>query len=234
MFVAMSQKMLGSTRDPYTVALLHFDGANGYNGPFLDSANPARAWNAGGAAATLTTAAKKFGTASLNANGQLVSPGSHVDFDFGAGPFTVEYFCQLIAGAGDGKPTLMRDGGIVYTPWMMGYLQAGIHAFYASSNGASWDIASGRDMGVAAIDGIFHHHVVQREGTTFSTYFDGTRRAQWTSALAFPANTGPLCIGYWNGTYGFFNMDELRITKGKARYTGSPATITVPIAPFIP
>jgi hypothetical protein len=96
---------------------------------------------------------------------------------------------------------------------------------YMSSNGSSWDIASNVSMGTITTN-VWTHYAVTRQGNTFRTFQNGIQISTFTSAATLPAGVGPLEIGRYVGTYYFKGgyIDELRITKGVARYTGSFVT----------
>lgn len=75
--------------------------------------------------------------------------------------------------------------------------------------------------GITLSDATWRHIAVVRNGTTAKIYIDGTERASGIWANNLTANN--LFLGaYYNGTTtntmnGY--MDELRITRGVARYT---------------
>ncbi len=60
---------------------------------------------------------------------------------------------------------------------------------------------------------------------TFRTFQNGIQISTFTSAATIPDGAAPLEIGRYAGTYYYPGyLDELRLTKGVARYTGSFVT----------
>lgn len=228
MLPGLTRFAAGKARDAFVKSLLHFDGADGFTGPFADSATPSRVWNGAGGAA-LSTADKKFGPSSLLLTpGKYVATASHADFEFGAGDWTIEYWQHYISGAADGQSIMCRDSAVTFTPWLIGYNQSGIQAFYATSNGSSWDLAGGIKIGTADFNP--HHMVVQRKAGTFTTYDNGVLQATLASSgAAHLASSGNLTLGLWNGTGTYTYLDEVRISKGIARYSGN---FTPPTTPY--
>lgn len=85
--------------------------------------------------------------------------------------------------------------------------------------------------------GVWHYLALQKEGITLTAYIDSNRVTTRSDISTF---TGPssttLAIGsaVSNGFENQFKgyIDEMRFTKNKARYPGSPATITPPTTAF--
>jgi hypothetical protein len=104
--------------------------------------------------------------------------------------------------------------------------------FYSSSNIAAWDIANAQAIGAVSVN-TWYHVAITRQGNTFRTYLNGVQGSTWTSSAALYTPTKPLGIGSNpDGSYSLNGwLDELRITKGVARYTGA-ASFTPPTAPF--
>ena len=79
---------------------------------------------------------------------------------------------------------------------------------------------------------MWNHFAVTRQGSTFRAFKNGVQKSTWTSALAIKSNANPLCIGAaQNGQNVNSFMDELRISKGIARWT---ANFTPPKQPYGP
>jgi hypothetical protein len=73
------------------------------------------------------------------------------------------------------------------------------------------------------------HVAVSRSGTSLKMFFDGVQVASATDSTSFTDNAYGVRIGGSSG-YSFNGyIDDLRITKGYARYT---ANFTPPSAPF--
>ena len=97
-------------------------------------------------------------------------------------------------------------------------------AIYASSNGSSWNLISNATIGTATANA-WHHIAVVRDGTNIKAYMNGTvGSTSAVSTTALMTTSGQICIG---SALGFSNsyftgfIDDLRITKGIARYTAN-------------
>lgn len=209
------------------VSLLHFDGTNGST-TFTDQKG--KAWTAYGAAA-LTTSQKKFGTASLSLNGTdagIQTPNS-TDFDFGTGDFTAEAWVYLnsntslgyIFNRGNGAGT---NGGFAMAVNASGQLLLVYHGFAFQTAGAT-----------TLNTGQWYHLAICRAGTTVRLFVDGvidasaTNSTNYTAAASTPNTIGSnLDAGVPSQFLSGF-IDDVRITKGVARYT---AAFTPPTAPF--
>jgi len=212
----------GDVYYPQTSLLMHFNGTNGSTTMTDNSKNNLTATATNGAA--ISTAQSKFGGSSLLLDGtnDYVTVTNSTDFDFGSGDFTIEYW-EYRTSSGTQRPILSRNA-IPYTPYIFGWYDVSINeniVMYMSSNGTTWDIASGISMGVRTIN-VWTHYAVTRNGNTFRTFQNGTQISTFTSTAAFPAGAASLEIGRYNALYYFQGyIDELRITKGIARYTGN-------------
>jgi hypothetical protein len=208
------------------VLLVHFDGTNGSTSA-SDVSYKAHALTARNGAVLTTTAGDfKFGTAAASVGGSgacFDTPGS-TDFQFGTGDFTVE--CWL--------KTSDTDGGLV------DYItngQSGSWQIYIEGNKIAWYAGSTRKLigSTNVNDGTYHHIALSRSGTTLRAYLDGTLEASTTDSTNYSYATAQLSIGRQN--FGspstpddlIGKIDEVRITKGIARYTSN---FTAPAAAF--
>jgi hypothetical protein len=205
--------------DAYTTLLLHFDGANGaQSGPgyadFSYVAPKGNLTNAG--ASQLVTALAKFGPTSWqNANNGYGTLANHADWNFGANDFTIDWWeYRTAAGA-----VIARDLATTYTPFLV--LNAGVgNTFYATSNGTSWDIASGVAMNNNPGSQWFHQAVVRR-ANRFFLFLNGTIYNTFLSSLPIITNANALCLGaYANANNMGGYTDEMRISK-VARWTNN-------------
>ena len=211
--------------DEYTKLMLHFNGAD-ESTDFIDSSSSEHeVTNVG---AEVDTAIKKFGTASgLFATADYLTVANSVEFDFGTGNFTIDYW---VYRTGTGPPVIARDAEL-YTPWILGYPAGGRERLYMSSNGTGWDMASNVDMGATTQDEWVHYAVV-RSGTTFYTFRNGIKISEWEFEGAVGSSSGPIGIGTGQGSPQYAGqIDELRISKGVARWT---ANFTPPTEEYSP
>ena len=205
--------------------LLKMNGTNGSN-TFTDSSSNAFTVTANGNA-QISTTQSKFGGSSgyFDGNGDYLTLNGQSAFAFGTGDFTVELWFYLIQASGqlfDFRP-LNTNGAYP----VLGLYANGDVSYYVNTQE--------RILAVAGITtATWYHLALTRAGTSTKIFVDGQQVGPtWTDttnyvvgasrpifgALGFDPSILPL-NGY---------IDELRITKGIARYT---ANFTVPSAPF--
>jgi len=215
--------------DPYfgnVVLLCHFDGTNGATS-FTDSSSKGHTVTASGGP-TLTTAQQKFGTGSLQVSGagQATSADSP-DWDFGTGQFTVEAWVRSTHSIG-GLETIVGRGNYGSTlMWVLLFQGAGNLGFYfAGSNGSFGAFATPTNTWL--------HVAADRDAAGTIRWYGngavvGTIPAQGGAVLD---SSDPVLIGNDPGHGWVFTgqIDDLRITKGVARYAG--VAFTPPTAPF--
>jgi hypothetical protein len=172
------------------------------------------------------TAIKKFGSSSLELDGveDYIGVGSTSDFGFGTGNFTIECFIY--------RSTLGTQDNIL--DFRTTNTQAAPVIYITSANVLSYYV-NGINVitGPTVTTGAWHHVAVSRSGTTTRLYYNGNSVGTWTDTTNY-VSTAPLVIGSrFDGSTGFFagRIDEVRVSKGIARYTG--ATYVVPVSEFI-
>jgi hypothetical protein len=209
--------------------LLHGNGINGSTTITDNSPTPKTVTAFGNA--QISTAQSKFGGASIAFNG--VTPTALTvpitsDFWFDSGNFTIELWVRY--NTTTGNQLVVGQAGSGISQFII-YTTGASLVYYLSSGGTSWEIANGVSIGTVAT-GQWYHVALVRNGTTFTPYLNGTAGTTSTSSAAlFRANT-PIQIGSSSTrAFDLFNgyIDDLRITKGIARYT---ANFTPPAAPF--
>jgi hypothetical protein len=183
--------------------------------------------------AKITTSVYKYGTGSIAFDGTgdyLTIPDNQI-FNFGTGDFTIEMWIYLNTFA-DGKAILSKGWSAVNAPFLL-YTNGGSNriSFYSSSNGSSWDIADNVAVVNSPSTGQWYHIAVTRSGNTIRTFSNGTLTANVTSSAALYSTTQPITIGGSSGGANYISgyIDDLRITKGYARYTSN---FTPPAAAF--
>lgn len=228
--------------DPYwnqVVLALHMDGTNGST-TFTDSSASAKAVTATGNA-QISTAQSKFGGASayFDGTGDYLTVAASTDFDFGtSGDFTVEAFVYIAANSSLDASNrrfahiLSIDNGTAET---FSFYVAGD----ASTTGTGLGLWNGTrsESATATIShSAWHHVAVTRYAGNLRFFIDGT---QVGSTTAFSYQLGnstyqPKVGGRaWSTNYYYYlngYIDDLRITKGVARYTASftPPTAAYP------
>lgn len=138
--------------------------------------------------------------------------------------FTIEGWVRPTAPGAFLSRFRVNDG----SGWQLYLNDTGKFSFYQYSGGGSYPIpASGPNV----IDGAYHHIAVTRQGGTLRMFVDGVLVGSGSSPANYTSATSPLSIGYQEGGSARYPMqgeiDEIRITKGLARYTANftpPAT----------
>jgi hypothetical protein len=210
--------------DPYFSSvslLLHMDGSNGST-TFTDSSGTPKTVTAYGGAA-ISTAQSKFGGAGgyFDGSGDYLSTPSSSDFNFGSGDFTVEAWVYL--------NSVSDDWFVVSSAGTGGF-------FFGNQPGGGWGvgrtaIAWDHVSGDTASTSTWYHVAASRSGAILRIFVDGTQvGSTFTNSQSYDLSTGGLTVGSQGASF-FLNgyIDDLRITKGVARYT---ATFTPPAAAF--
>jgi hypothetical protein len=178
--------------------------------------------------AQISTSVKKYGTGSLAFDGT----GDYLKYlgtstaGLGSGNFTIEFWIN--APSLNDKFILALRGGMSGSPHVTtgGFGGTTVGALRWASNAG--EILSGTTV---ITDNTWHHCAIVRNGSTITLYVDGVSRGSGTDTTSFEGNGGQIYIGYNNlGGNDFTGyIDDLRITKGVARYT---TTFTPPTAAF--
>lgn len=209
---------VSSVGDSTVSLLLHMSGTN--NGTtFLDNSYTPKTTVVSGDA-KISTAASKFGGSSayFDGNGDFLSFSYSSDFDLSGGTYTIEGWVNPSSLASE-MGVICKHGFGVGADWMFFITNSTTVKFY--TNGASYT----RTVPTIST-GTWYHFAVVRSATTglISIYWDGTLAG--TTISATTTNTAAtLGIGADrpNSPYAYFNgyIDEIRLTKGTARYTGN-------------
>jgi hypothetical protein len=178
-------------------------------------------------AAQISTSVVKYGTGSISFNGTtdyiISAPRSNVNNAFGTGNFTVELWVYPTAFASY-KSIYGNSNGITATGWHCGLNASGNVFIYSNS---AFKVTSSNTLTLNAWNNV----AIVRNGSTVTIYIGGTSGGTWT--LTTETFTDGYCfLGVTPGlTSEFYSgyMDDIRITKGYARYT---ANFTPPAAAF--
>jgi hypothetical protein len=212
--------------------LLHGDGTNGST-VIRDSSSRMNTVTAVGNA-QISTAQSKFGGSSIAFDGTgdyLTVPSTGAPGDLGAGNFTVELWTFLVSRINSfpclvGNYTAFAAGSFAL---FAGHSSASTTQYQLALNGSGFPSINAGTI----IYNAWAHIAVVRNGTTISLYVNGTSVGSVTSSVNLNGTTGALFIGTTGDGLlsGAINgyIDDLRITKGVARYTGN---FTPPTASF--
>ena len=217
-------------RDPDFVnvsLLLHGDGTNGSTTIADSSSNSVSMTVTGNT--QIDTAIKKFGTGSIqfDGTGDYLTTPTNLTFGYGAGDFTIEFFLYLNSVSSSQTICSNLTSASSTNPHI--YLQSGgtIRYYTASASRITSAVLS---------TGQFYHVVVSKSGSSTKLFINGSQSGSTYSDSNDYGASAPLGVGtYWNGgspvSTSTLNgyIDELRITKGVARYTSN---FTPPTAPF--
>ena len=212
------------------------------NAAILDNAMMAVLETVGNA--QISTTVKKYGTGSLYFDGTddgLTSPYNPA-YSFGTGDFTIEAWVYIAGNSAvdaGGVRTAAIVGsfptsGTLTNVWVLGIsgnsTTTGTGFFFQSFvSGTTYQVSVTTTLSQTT----WHHLAVARSGTTTKLFLNGSEVASGTLGNqnvngAYPIYVGRnIYTGYPNVLNGY--IDDLRITKGVARYT---ANFTAPTAAF--
>ena len=194
--------------------------------------------------AQISTSVKKFGTGSLAFDGTgdvLTAPASqYTNYINGSGDWTYEfwvYYNALPSGGTYGASIYAQDDGAgIVSPFNI-VQQGNTWKLWASTNGSAWDIFDNVTLATTSLStSTWYHIAFVRNAGTLKMYVNGTQAASTTLTANIQTNTTRKLwlFGTWQnnpsnagGINGY--IDDLRITKGVARYT---TTFTPPTAAF--
>ena len=216
--------------------LLHFDGSNGATS-FTDSSGTPKTITRN-AVAQLDTAQKRFGTASCRFDGlgDSASAAIATATNLTTGDFTVELWVRPHVTVGNAT-LFMHSAAASSTPPVNGYpwrlhydhaAQAFVFSGWTTGNANSFAIYSINPPA----DQTWCHVAGVRAGSTFYLFVDGELQGMATMPGTLISAAGAIYIGgIGNLSTGcdFLNgwIDELRMTKGVARYTANFTPLAV-------
>ena len=175
--------------------------------------------------ASTSTAQKRFGSASLRTTkgtgAQFIEGPTSADWAFGTGDFTVE--CWVRA---DNITT-----GFWHSPMGNWSGSSGWCFFIDNLARLRFHVNGASISGGVISAGTWHHIAADRQGSDLRIYVDGVVAATVTDSTNLARTDGIRVgqnrVGNNDGLPGY--VDEVRITKGVARYAGA---FTPPASPF--
>ena len=228
---------VGDVYFPKVKLLLPFDGSNGAT-TTTDSSN-SNTTIVLNTDSVISTAQSKFGGSSLYVPEGDHPAGAYFDTTYTLdGDFTIEFWIYRvqstltsggILGFYINKETghnANEHGGIICGYYVSGddYLR-----MYSSTNGSTWNIANGANIGALPAIGSWEHRALVRNGSDWSYYINGSRtyNASLGSDTLYSSSFSALGKA-WTSSHTSIEAyyDDFRITLGQARYSG--ASFTVP------
>ena len=210
--------------------LLHGDGTNGSTVITDSSGSPKTVTAVGNA--QISTAQSKFGGASIlfDSTGDYVSVTSDpAAFEFGLGNFTIELWLKIIA---------FPVGGVcIYDQRPQSTQNNSPTLYFIGSELRYYAAGSDRITGPTLSTGVWYHVALARQSNSTKLFLNGSQvGATFSDSISYVNTSGRPWIGGFSdnatpATQVTLNgyIDDLRITKGVARYTSN---FTPPTAQF--
>lgn len=210
----------GGASDAYTKVLLHCDGTDGEQ-TFTDEQG--HTFTANGHVNT-DDDQYKFGGASgyFDGSGDYLSASASSDFDFGTGDWTIDFWIRR-----DGAPP--KTWGIISsatsssTGWAIVSASTTAYPEIVSKASGTWKVDLA--MSAAPTNQVWAHVAFVRYGNTLKAYLDGVSKGS-LNVTGYNYNSAGygLVVGRYitdtNDYYHKGHLDEIRISKGIARWTG--------------
>lgn len=232
MFTWGPQQLVAAAFDPFfanVVLLLHLDGANGSTS-FVDSGPLNKSVSRNGNA-VISTAQSRFGGASLLLDGDndWLAIANPAGLNLQSVDFCVEGWARLTVTSGGQTLFDFRGVGAFNVSWAI-FTDAANRWAGIYDGPSNTVVALTPTNSLPAANGPFFHWAVTRSGTTTRFFIDGVNLAQITYNPPATHSSGVLIGANHAGQNDFAgHMDEVRITRGHARYV---ANFTPPSEPF--
>ena len=226
---------------PSCSLLMHLNGTNGST-TFIDNSPVTKSFTVNGNS-QISTAQSKFGGASayFDGTGDYLSTNSSNDFAFGTGNFTIEcwiYSSDVSNPAQRGFLQTSDTAGGLKTSYTSGIIIVQGSTVSSGLTGALTATVAGTSVGSSTAvitTNTWYHIALVRNSGTCTLYVNGTSVSSGT-ATGNCSGTYLAIGGYYNTSYLYQGyIDELRITKGVARYTTNftPQTSEFPNTQFL-
>jgi hypothetical protein len=203
------------TPDANTKLLLHFDG---------DISTTPHTLTVNGNPQLNATTAKFNGAMYFDGSGDYVYTLDSEDFKFGSDDFTIDFWCYITQFAIDHNYLVGKIGNYaIGGAFLIGIDSGGIPKFLACSYFSEWDLALIGGGGSPISLNTWTHIAVTRFNSRFDIWVNGISTGNsspagsiWDSGVNLSVGA---CADGTGGTYGY--IDELRISKGIARWTSN-------------
>lgn len=211
---------LSGGNDAYTKLLLHMNGSDAST-TFADSSASAHTVGVVGNA-QIDTAQSRFGGASgfFDGSGDYLTLDGSSDFAFGTGDFTVDFWWRTPASVADHAFFDCRPASTNGAYPLIAYENSGSKFLYYVNTAV-------QISGGSASPNTWYHLAVSRAGGTTRLFVNGTQigssYADSTNYLNGGAGRPVIgTLGYLTSLYNLGGwIDEMRVSKGIARWTGS-------------
>lgn len=183
------------------------------------------------------TAIKKFGTASgwFGANVSYLEAADNADWDFGTGEFTIDFWVYPTGWIDDVVTTFISCGGAGISTDEAGWCVQSLrfnsnYLTFSSNDGSTHNVITNEDL---TLNTWTHIAVVRKSNNDVVIFINGTSEATLAHNYDIDPGAGEtLKIGTCHegeGRYFLGYMDEIRISKGIARWTEN---FDVPTGPY--
>ncbi|SMC39433.1 LamG-like jellyroll fold domain-containing protein [Papillibacter cinnamivorans] len=209
----------------YPGSLIHFNGENDST-TFTDVST--KAWTAVGTA-KLSTAQKKFGTASFlsNSSSSYIYTPSNEDYEFSSGDFSIDFWVRPTSDIYNDNTwhVFVSQYFDTNNRWFIGNFSSSLY-FYWVISGVTVQVITTIQM----LANNWYHIAIERYGNELIVYTNGQiQQTLDVTGKNFPQYSAPLTVGarYTGSTIdrafdGY--IDELRIMKGTAAWTDTTFT----------
>jgi hypothetical protein len=186
----------------------------------------------------LSSTQAKFGGTSMifdgNADGIQLPVDTSNSFHMANHYFTGEAWVYPTAFSDTGQIFFINGNTSGYAAIHLAINTSGKLVIFWSTNGSSWAPGSTQEHPTALSLNTWHHVAVVRGPSGIQVFLNGigfTPTSQTLGASSLMTTYTQNSIGLYNNNYYYFNgyMDEIRITRGTARYSGN---FTVPTTSF--
>lgn len=205
--------------------LLRFNGTNGST-TFTDSSGTPKTFSRTGTCNISTTQGKWGGTSGYFANGVIVTPG-HADFNMGTGDFTIEYWCYPTTVGGSTPKRHFSAEGATQSICIREDASNVMSAFFRAGVTSVTTLLGA----VNFTANTWQHVALVRKSGFVTLYKNGLGIGAHYVPGAIDLTSVSVAIGATSSNAECYQgyIDDLRVTKGVARYS---CNFTVPTSPF--